>query len=308
MGQIPDQENSGRQRAHSRPERGDFGTPYKITSPESQTLPLVFDSPHSGAHYPRSFLAQSRLDAHAIRRSEDCFVERLFAGVVERGAPLLEACFPRAYIDVNREPLELDPLMFDDPLPAEANTQSPRVASGLGTIARVVADGSEIYDRKLPWAEARTRLERCYLPYHEALAQLLQKTQALFGFVILVTCHSMPSHGGAWDATRRERPDFVLGDRHGLSCSPLVMASASRFLAERGYRVARNAPYAGAYIAEHYGRPDQGVHVLQIEINRQLYMDEATYRPLSGLDTMRADMAALASVLGLIELGRLAAE
>ncbi len=285
-----------------------LGSPCDCTEPANQTLPLVFDSPHSGRVYPPRFLAQSRLDETAIRRSEDCFVEMLFAGVVERGAPLLAARFPRAYLDVNREPFELDAAMFDGTLPAHANIHSPRVAAGLGSIARVVADGSEIYGRKLTVADALTRIEHLFVPYHRRLTGLLQATQAKFGFAILVNCHSMPSLGALPESAARERPDFVLGDRHGTSCAPLVVATAARFLTERGYLVARNTPYAGAYAAEHYGRPAQGLHAFQIEVNRSLYMDEAQFAPTAGIATLAADMAALASVLGLLDLGRLAAE
>ena len=285
-----------------------IGSAFDLARPEVQTLPLVFDSPHSGAIYPPRLLAMSKLDAGVIRRSEDSFVDQLFAGVVARGAPLLSARFPRAYLDANREPFELDPGMFSEALPAYANSKSPRVVSGLGTIARVVADGSEIYREKLEVMDALTRIERLYKPYHRQLTALLQATQAKFGFAILVNCHSMPSLGTVSDAQVPNRPDFVLGDRHGTACAPLVIATAERFLTERGYHVARNTPYAGAYAAEHYGRPAHAVHALQIEVNRSLYMDEARFEPTSGLDIIAADMAALASVLGLIDLGRLAAE
>jgi N-formylglutamate amidohydrolase len=272
--------------------------PFAISRPRGQSLPLVFDSPHSGRRYPPGLLGRTALDSIAIRRSEDCYVDELFAGVVAAGAPLLVAHFPRAYLDVNREPFELDPAMFTDALPSHANTRSERVQSGLGTIARVVADGSEIYREKLTYEDAAWRIGALHLPYHEALHELLAETEARFGQVLLVDCHSMPSSGtGLVAQNPRGRADIVLGDRFGAACETGIVAAAERFFTARGYRVARNVPYAGGYICTRYGRPAEGRHALQIEVARNLYMSEARLAPHAGFARVAADMVALAPTL-----------
>jgi len=248
---------------------------YEIVAPARQRVAALFCSPHSGADYRPEFLAQSRLDPVALRRSEDAFVDEIFAAAPERGAFLLRAVFPRAFLDPNREPWELDPAMFEDPLPAFVNTRSPRVTAGLGTIARVVANGEEIYAGKLSFAEARRRIERYYRPYHVALESLVDRTRDRFGWCLLIDCHSMPSVGGPMDRdSGMRRVDFVLGDCHGSACSPALSDRVEQYLSGLGYAVTRNLPYAGGYVTRHYGRPAKGVHALQIEINRALYMDE----------------------------------
>lgn len=271
----------------------------EILVPAVQSAPVVFSSPHSGRRYPDAFLAAARLDATAIRRSEDSFVDELFARAPHLGAPLLKALFPRAFVDPNREPYELDPAMFDGPLPAYVNRRSPRVAAGLGTIARVVATGAEIYRGKLDFAEAHARIERFYRPYHEALEDLVSQTRRQFGACMLIDCHSMPSIGGPMetDAGRRRQVDIILGDAHGRSCGRPLTALVDETLREAGYTVVRNAPYSGGYITRHYGRPDQCVHALQIEINRALYMDESRFEPHDGLERVREDMTRLAERL-----------
>lgn len=269
--------------------------PYLVRSPERQTLPLVLSSPHSGTHYPESFLAQAALDPETLRRSEDTFVDRLFGEAPALGAPLLHALYPRAYIDVNREPYELDPQMFTDPLPGYVNPASPRVAAGLGTIPRVVGVGAEIYRDRLPFAEACRRIDGVYRPYHAALSNLIACTRTRFGFCVLLDCHSMPSTGpdaGACVA------DVVLGDRHGLSCVGDITQVAARFLSAAGLRVARNTPYAGGFTTGFYGRPADGVHVLQIELARRLYMDEATHAPNGGFGPLSALLTRLVALLG----------
>lgn len=261
-------------------------------------MPVVFASPHSGADYSESFVASSRLDRLTLRRSEDCFVDEIFAGVVGEGAPLLRALFPRAFIDANREPFELDPGMFEDVLPEYANTRSPRIAAGLGTIARVVANGEDIYQKRLTFAEALWRVETFYRPYHAALRGLSEETRQHFGFTVLIDCHSMPSVGGPMDEDAgRRRYDIVLGDCHGTTCAPSLMELVERFLARCGYEVARNNPYAGGFTTRHYGAPTAGVHALQIEINRALYMDEVTIERGADLARIAADMTALAAYL-----------
>lgn len=266
--------------------------PVAIHQPARQTLPVVLTSPHSGRDYPAQFQAASRLDALALRKSEDSFVEEIFLAASRLGAPLLRARFPRAYCDVNREPYELDPTMYDDDLPAHANTSSVRVAGGLGTIARVVAGGEDIYRAKLPYAEAERRIRHYYRPYHAALAELVDVTLAQFGQCILIDCHSMPSIALPVAGRRvGDRPDIVLGDRFGTSCHRDLTDRVETELSALGYRVGRNAPYAGGFTTAHYGRPATGLHALQIEINRALYMDEARFTRRPELHRISQDMA-----------------
>ncbi len=269
--------------------------PFEVLVPDRQTLGLVLASPHSGTYYPDSFTQISRLDARTLRRSEDTFVDELVDFAPQMGAPLMRAVYPRAYLDLNREPYELDPGMFDDPLPAYVNAGSPRVAAGLGTIAKVVGSGADIYRRKLRFAEALDRIETVYFPYHAALKGLVDRTVSQFGCCILVDCHSMPS--GSPGMLVDSKPDMVLGDRHGLSCHPAVTLAVEQVLRAAGYRVARNMPYAGGYTTAHYGRPGARVHALQIEISRHLYMDERTHERLESLETVREGMRAAIKAL-----------
>ena len=263
--------------------------PFDLVSPPVQTAPVVFTSPHSGRQYPADFIEAARLDAHGLRRSEDSFVDELFAGAQAAGAPLLCATFPRAYCDPNREPWELDPSMFADDLPAWVNTTSARVGAGLGTLARVVASGEPIYREKLPFSEAEFRVRHCWTPYHDMLAALIADTRRRFGACLLVDCHSMPAHAG-----RGTAPDIVLGDVHGTACSGRVTALVETLLSGMGYVVRRNDPYAGGYITRHYGRPREGVHALQIEIARSLYMDELKLVRRSGFAALQNDLSTLA--------------
>ena len=197
--------------------------PFRLRRPAAQSMAVVFASPHSGTDYPPAFLAGSRLALDSLRRSEDCWVDELFAAAPSLGAPLLAALFPRSFVDPNREALELDPQMFEDALPRDANTGSPRVAAGLGVIPRVVATGEEIYGRKLAFAEAAERIQRYWRPYHAALAAEIQATRRRFGTCVLIDCHSMPSAGGAPEReTGWDRVDFVLGDCRGTSCAPAL--------------------------------------------------------------------------------------
>ncbi len=271
---------------------------FEIIEPSVTRSALLFASPHSGRDYSPAFLASSRLDFWTLRKSEDCFVDDLFAAAPQCGAPLLRALFPRAFVDPNREAYELDPLMFDGPLPGFANIASPRVASGLGTIARLVADGHEIYRGRLSFAEAEQRIEAFYKPYHVALAGLIAAARAATGLAIFIDCHSMPSIGGPMDQDRgRLRADIVLGDRYGTSCGGNLVRLIRQMLEAKGYRVAMNIPYAGGFCTSHYGRPDQGVHALQIEVNRALYMDEAHYAKNAGFTRIQADLSALIGAL-----------
>jgi N-formylglutamate amidohydrolase len=268
-----------------------------LQRPGPERLPLIVASPHSGSDYPAEFVAASRLDPVSLRRSEDSFVDELFAAAPSLGAPLLSARFPRAYLDVNREAYELDPAMFSDALPEFVNALSPRVRMGLGTIARIVASGEEIYAGKLCFAEARRRIDGLYHPYHQALRRLVEETEAMFGGYLLVDCHSMPSAAGS--VCSPDGADIVLGDCHGAACAPAILDAARHFLAGRGFAVAINAPYAGGFTTEYYGDPRRHRHALQIEINRALYMDERSYRRKPRFARLAAEMAELMHRLSL---------
>src|SRR6202162_3597976 len=230
--------------------KDEFDLPFEILEPVEWRGPAVFNSPHSGSVYPHAFLTTTRLDIATLRRSEDSFVDELVEGVIGRGYPLMRAHFPRCYVDVNREPYELDPRMFDGRLPSFANTRSMRVAGGLGTVARVVGDAQEIYHQRIPVDDALRRIEGLYKPYHRALRRLATRVHRDFGTAILVDCHSMPSTAGSGDD--RPRADIVLGDRYGTSCVSRVTDVVETALHDLGYSVSRNQPYAGGFITEHY--------------------------------------------------------
>lgn len=288
-----------------------FDKPFEILAPAKHTAPLVFNSPHSGRVYLNEFLAASRLDLPGLRRSEDTFVEQLFAPVVKLGAPLMHAHFPRAYLDVNREPYELDPALIAETLPRYANTQSVRVVGGLGTIARVVAESEEIYRDPLRLVDVLERINQLYKPYHTALDGLMAACMQKFGIAVLIDCHSMPS-GPLFDSGTA-RPDFILGDRFSTSCNPEFTRLAAEKLKSMGYVVEFNKPYAGGFITEHYGLPSKGRQALQIEVNRSLYMNEAKYERNVDFDVVRKDLTSLAEAMieiapALFNVPRVAAE
>jgi N-formylglutamate amidohydrolase len=278
----------------------ELNPPFDILEPAAWRGPIIFNSPHSGSIYPRAFLAHAQLDMATLRRSEDSFVDDLFAAVVERGFPLMRAHFPRCYVDVNREPYELDPRMFEGRLPSFANTRSMRVAGGLGTVARVVGDAHEIYDQRIPVDEALARIEGLYKPYHRALRRLITGMHRDFGAAVLIDCHSMPSVAGNKDD--RPRADFVLGDRYGTSCVPVIAETIETALAGFGHSVSRNKPYAGGFITEHYGNPSVGVHAIQLEVNRALYMDERRYERSQNFALLAANLVTLADRIAAIPL------
>jgi N-formylglutamate deformylase len=257
-----------------------YREPFRILRPKEQTAPFVFASPHSGRLYPADFVARSSLTPLVLRRSEDAFAEELFESAVERGAPIISARFPRAFLDVNRAASELDNAMFDDALQVEVGAPSARVAAGLGVIPRIVRDGAEIYRGRLSPAEAEERLTRLYQPYHAALAGLIEETRARFGVAIVVDCHTMPAAASV--------PDIVFGDRYGASASSALMRHAELAFEAHGFSTARNTPYAGGYTTLLYGRRDQGVHALQIEVNRTLYLDEVRIERLARFEETRA--------------------
>jgi N-formylglutamate amidohydrolase len=276
----------------------------EVLAPKRQTAPVVFSSPHSGRVYTDDFVRQSRLDHRNLRRSEDAFIDEAFISAPEFGAPLLRAHFPRAYIDANRRPWELDPAMFSETLPDYVTTRSPRIAAGLGTVPKIVASGEPIYRDKLDFDDARHRMENHYLPYHQTLEGLILETLETFGGCLLVDCHSMPS---AENMKGPKLADVIIGDCHGKSCSRDVIDLAISSFREFGYSVALNKPYAGGYTTRHYGRPANGIHALQIEISRGLYMDEKHIERGPGLSELVRHMRRLIHRLTAIDIQILAA-
>ncbi len=268
-------------------------SPVLVLRPTVPVAPIVFASPHSGRDYAADFVAASRLDALRLRRSEDSFVDELFAEVPALGMPLVCATFPRAFCDANREPWELDPAMFTDALPNWVNTASPRVGAGLGTIARVVASGESIYRGKLRFAEAEARIRGCWEPFHAALTTEIEAAHARFGACVLIDCHSMPANS----LPPRGQIDIVLGDAHGTSCAPAVVHAVEEVLTDLGFTVRRNDPYAGGFITRHYGRPREAIHAVQLEINRTLYMDEARIERLAGFEAVRHRLTRAAAAI-----------
>ena len=281
----------------------EFDPPFEAVEPAECRGPVLFNSPHSGRIYPRAFLLTSRLDLATLRRSEDSFVDDLIAGIAARGHPIMKAHFPRCYVDVNREPYELDPRMFDGRLPSFANTRSMRVAGGLGTVARVVGDAQEIYDQRISVAEALQRIDGLYKPYHRALRRVFMRLHRDFGAAVLIDCHSMPSATGAKD--ERPRADLVIGDRYGTSCVAIVAETIEETMRGFGYVVSRNKPYAGGFITEHYGNPAAGLHAIQLEINRALYMDERHYERAASFARLAGEFEFVADRLSEIPLEEL---
>ena len=259
---------------------------YSLSEPATLSSCVVFSSPHSGNDYYPGFLRESILDRHAIRSSEDAFVDRLFADAPGFGAPLLAARAPRAYVDLNRSPDELDPALIEG---VRRHGHNPRVASGLGVIPRVVSNGRAIYRGKLPMSEAQERLDRHWRPYHEILQDLLTRAGHRFGQAILIDCHSMPHE--ALDGLARSgvtRPEIVLGDRFGAAADSGIVDQVEAAFVAAGLRVSRNAPFAGAYLTQAYGRPSRRQHAIQIEIDRALYMNERRIEPNANFDDFRA--------------------
>jgi N-formylglutamate amidohydrolase len=282
---------------------GGVSPAFEIAEPAQWRAPIIFNSPHSGSVYPNEFLQASRIDLPTLRRSEDSFMDELIGSLSDHGFPVVRVNFPRSYVDVNREPYELDPRMFSGRLPSFANTRSMRVAGGLGTIPRVVGDGQEIYRERLSVDDALGRIEGLYKPYHRALRKLINKVHQAFGAVVVVDCHSMPSIGVSRDEPRR--PDVVIGDRYGTSCAPLLPDTVEATMRRLGYSVGRNKPYAGGFITEHYGNPASGLHTIQLELNRAIYMDERRRERTARFAQVAADFAALADALATVPFGDL---
>lgn len=259
--------------------------PYSLSDPAIRTGPAVFSSPHSGRWYPPDLVQRSRLGSLALRASEDAFVDQLFDTAPLHGAPLIRATVPRAYVDLNRSPDELDPAVIDG---VRLTGLNPRIAAGLGVIPRVVAEGAPIYAGKISRADAAARLAGYHTPYHEAVTALMRRTRHEKGLAVLYDCHSMPRDAlRSVPRVRGRRPEIVLGDRFGASAAPWVMAEAQAAFEAAGFAVVRNAPFAGGYITQRYGRPSMGWHAIQIEIDRGLYLDERRVEPLPALAALR---------------------
>lgn len=284
---------NARQAMNARQDR-DFDPPFHVVEPDAGCGPVVICSPHSGRLYPPRFLAMTRLDPHMLRRSEDAYVDLLAAGASRQGAPLIHAVFPRAFLDVNREPYELDPRMFETRLPGYVNARSARVAAGLGTVPRVVADGHEIYAVRLPAREALDRIEQLHKPFHAALRGLTDRARRQHDVAVLLDLHSMPSASAG--PVAQGAADIILGDRFGSSCGGWLIDAVEARLTALRFRVVRNRPYAGGFITECYGAPGAGLHTLQIEIARSLYMDERRLALHEGFARIAAALAEIVEV------------
>lgn len=271
---------------------------FEVLAPERWHFPVVFNSPHSGRFMPPGLLKHTRLSGKALRQSEDCDVDELFGGCISHGAPMLRALASRAYLDLNREPYELDARMFVENLPGYMNPGSPRVAAGFGTIPRLVGESAEIYHNRLPLEEAFDRIESFYHPYHRTLANLLNQAQAATGFVLLIDCHSMPSSAARQNATNVRSADIVLGDRFGSACGRELADTVEAFFTSKGLHVVRNRPYAGGFITESYGAPHKNCHAVQVELNRALYMDERQLGHHSGFAALQSTLSQISVYLG----------
>ena len=282
----------------------DRGPAFELRAPAALRTPLVCSSPHSGRLYPAEMMALSALDRRDIRRSEDAYVDRLVDGAPGHGAPLLLARHARAYVDLNRAPYELDPQSFAGPA-GRPCTRTARAAAGLGSVARVVGEGREIYREPLAFAEAEARLERVHAPFHAELARLMDAAAARFGCAVLLDWHSMPAAAVA-AAAGGAAPHVVLGDRYGAAASPAVVRRVQEAFASQGWRVARNQPYAGGWVVERHGRPRARRHAVQVEVRRDLYLDEAAVAPHEGFARLRAALDAVVEHLAAVDWAPLA--
>ena len=262
----------------------DVGAVVRVVRPDRlNACPVILSSPHSGRDYLPQLCAQTRVPVEKLRCSEDAYVDLLIDGAVSSGASLVCAQFPRVFVDVNRAAGELDARMYHDRLAIDAERHSRRVACGLGVIPRVGSDGQPLYAGRMNFSAAQERLATFYEPYHQKLAALIDEIRARFGFVVVLDMHSMPEHSAPG-------VDFVLGDRFGRSCDHRITAAIEASLREQGFVTVRNIPYAGGHTTEHYGKPDSGIHVIQIEINRALYLHESRVETKSGFDAFRVEL------------------
>lgn len=262
----------------------EFDPPITVSRPDRCLTPAIFCSPHSGHHYPADFISRSDQPLLNLRKNEDAFIDHLFAPAPKYGAPLLTARFPRCFLDVNRA---------EDELPQKwlprGETATVRAESGLGIIPTVLGEHQPIYKRPLRPSVIKARIETLYRPYHDALRSLIMEARAQFGHALLIDCHSMP--GFAISGARRA--DIILGDRYGTSCHPDTITRLEALFTNRNYSVARNYPYAGSYVTSHYGQPHEGVEALQIEINRDLYLNPVTLKPKRSYERLEADLEAI---------------
>ena len=273
----------------------DPSSTYTVQYPTAQNRPLIFSSPHSGRIYPTELLESSKLKLRKLRSLEDPYVDELFDHVVTQGAAFIKAEFPRAYLDLNREPYELDPKLISPDLPTYANTKSLRVKGGLGTIPRIVADGSAIYRKPILLPDALKRIENYHLPYHAKLKELLHKTRSQFGFAILLDCHSMPSSTNIYK--NKLTTDIVIGNRFNSSCAPQLTDIIAETFQSSGFSVKLNQPYAGGYVTEHHGKPENAIHAVQIEINRNLYLDQVTYEKSKKFNGLKSKLVKITAIL-----------
>lgn len=273
--------------------------PFRVILPRVRRSAAVFSSSHSGREYDIDFLKQSQLSVQDLRSLEDAYVDRLFDTAPTCGAPLICATAPRAYVDLNRQPDELDPKLIDG---VHELQSTPRVHAGFGVVPRVASGGRNIYAKKLSKAEVDQRLARFYYPYHLKLRSLMRESHQKFGLAILFDCHSMP-HASINDAcfSGRRKPEIILGDRFGKSCAPSIIEQVQDVFTDAGFRVGRNSPYAGAYVAYKFGRPSANQHLIQIEIDRALYLNERTFRPNENFAEFRRTIASI--IERLVEIG-----
>ncbi|MEM8840978.1 MAG: N-formylglutamate amidohydrolase [Pseudomonadota bacterium] len=260
---------------------------------------LVFSSPHSGRCYPESLVERSQLGLRRLRASEDAWVDQLFSAAPEHGAPLIAALMPRAYLDLNRAPGELDPALIEG---ARSTGINQRILAGLGVVPRVVAEGTPIYNGKISMAEAKARIDACHKPYHDTLNGLLTRARDFFGSALLIDCHSMPSEAlRAAPKINGKLPEIVLGDRFGAAAGRNQISRVQAAFERAGFTVARNLPFAGGYITQRYGKPAQGLHAIQVEIDRGLYLDQVQVEQGPRFDEIRTRLGQV--VAELIEFG-----
>jgi N-formylglutamate amidohydrolase len=277
-----------------------YQTPYTIVQPTAErAAPVVVTSPHSGCDYPEAFLAASRLSAHDLRQSEDMYVDALFAEAANFGATLITARYPRSFVDLNRGANEIDPDLVEDDLPVHREQSLPRVQAGLGTIPRIVAEDTPIYEDKLSIDDITARMRDIYHPFHATLQREVDRVRDLHGAALLVDAHSMPSLATRNSAPRNRSAqiDIVIGTCHGRSCSDRLTDFVSQYFRRSGYTIALNRPYAGGYITNHFGRPHNASQAIQIEINRALYMNESSYEMTANFDSLKADLSGLIAAL-----------
>ena len=260
---------------------------HTIVEPSTLTSGVVFALPHSGRDYGVSFLNQSILDKISIRSSEDAFLDQLIDGIEKYGAPKIIANAPRAFIDLNRSTDELDPALISG---IKNNIRSPRISSGLGVIPRVVSHGKEIYRGKLSLEQAQSRIEYYWKPYHKALSNLLKRARSIYGQSLLIDMHSMPHEAVSTQSSFIKAPEIVVGDRFGMSSDPEFTNLIVSILKQHGFRVAKNTPFAGAFITKHHGKIKDRTHAIQLEIDRSLYMDEERVLPNSGFEKLKSQL------------------